>query len=251
MIGGAFLCYEGVEKLAHKFLHDEKEEQAHQAELMNALINPEVDLVALEKDKIKGAIRTDFVLSAEIIAITLGTVANVAFTTRVAVLVAIAVIMTIGVYGLVAAIVKIDDAGLYLSRKQNAGSQQLGRALLKTAPYLMKGLSIAGTVAMFLVGGGILTHGIPALHHWIEEFSHRPRWLLRRAGAYDDRRDRGRPCGRGDCRGGDGGEEGARQSPPAERGVGPERSPCRKNAAPRRDGSGECGVCALLDAQLS
>lgn len=173
MIGGAFLCYEGVEKVAHKFLHDEKEEQAHQTELMNALINPEVDLVALEKDKIKGAIRTDFVLSAEIIAITLGTVANVNFTTRVVVLVAIALIMTIGVYGLVAAIVKIDDAGLYLSRKQNAESQRVGRALLKTAPYLMKGLSIAGTIAMFLVGGGILTHGIPALHHWIEDFSHR------------------------------------------------------------------------------
>ncbi|HEX8311777.1 MAG TPA: DUF808 domain-containing protein [Chthoniobacteraceae bacterium] len=173
MIGGAFLCYEGVEKLAHKFLHDEKEEQAHQAELMNALTNPEVDMVALEKEKIKGAIRTDFVLSAEIIAITLGTVADVSFTTRVAVLLGIAVIMTIGVYGLVAAIVKIDDAGLYLSRKQNAGSQQVGRALLTTAPYLMKGLSIAGTVAMFLVGGGILTHGIPALHRWIEEFSHR------------------------------------------------------------------------------
>ena len=172
MIGGAFLCYEGVEKLAHKFLHDPTEEQAHQAELMNALINPEVDLVAIEKDKIKGAIRTDFVLSAEIIAITLGTVANVPFTTRVAVLVAIALIMTIGVYGLVAAIVKIDDAGLYFSRKQNAGSQAIGRALLKTAPYLMKGLSIAGTIAMFLVGGGILTHGIPALHHWMENFSH-------------------------------------------------------------------------------
>ncbi len=173
MIGGAFLCYEGVEKLAHKFLHDAQEEQAHQAELMKALINPEVDLVALEKDKIKGAIRTDFVLSAEIIAITLGTVANVDFTTRVAVLVAIALIMTVGVYGLVAAIVKIDDAGLYLSRKPNAGAQKFGRALLVTAPYLMKTLSIAGTVAMFLVGGGILTHGIPALHHWIEDFSHR------------------------------------------------------------------------------
>lgn len=172
MIGGAFLCFEGVEKLAHKLLHDEKEEQAHQAKLLTALTNPEVDLVALEKDKIKGAIRTDFVLSAEIIAITLGTVAGASFATRVAVLVGIALIMTIGVYGLVAAIVKIDDAGLYLSRRQNAGAQQAGRALLKTAPFLMKGLSIAGTIAMFLVGGGILTHGIPALHHWIEEFSH-------------------------------------------------------------------------------
>ncbi len=172
MIGGAFLCFEGVEKLAHKLLHDEKEEQAHQAELMKALTHPEVDLVALEKDKIKGAIRTDFVLSAEIIAITLGTVANSAFATRVVVLVAIALIMTVGVYGLVAAIVKIDDAGLYLSRRQSGGSQTVGRALLKTAPYLMKGLSIAGTIAMFLVGGGILTHGIPALHHWIEAFSH-------------------------------------------------------------------------------
>ena len=172
MIGGAFLCYEGVEKLAHKFLHDPKEEQAHQAKLMKPLTDPEVDLVAVEKDKIKGAIRTDFVLSAEIIAITLGTVANSGFGTRVAVLVAIALIMTIGVYGLVAAIVKIDDAGLYLSRSQNAGARAAGVALLKTAPYLMKALSLAGTVAMFLVGGGILTHGIPWLHHWIEDFSH-------------------------------------------------------------------------------
>jgi predicted DNA repair protein MutK len=172
MIGGAFLCYEGVEKLVHKFLHDEKEEEARRAAVTNALLNPEVDFVALEKDKIKGAIRTDFVLSAEIITITLGTVANADFMTRVVVLVAIALIMTIGVYGLVAGIVKIDDIGLYLSRKQNAGSQRIGRGLLKTAPYLMKTLSIAGTIAMFLVGGGIVTHGIPSLHHWIEEFSH-------------------------------------------------------------------------------
>ena len=173
MLGGAFLCYEGFEKLAHKFLHGGAEEGGHQAELMEALADPAVDLVAVEKDKIKGAIRTDFILSAEIITITLGTVAAADFMTRVAVLIGVAIIMTVGVYGLVAGIVKLDDAGLYLARRAGSGAlgraqERLGTTILRAAPWLMKALAVAGTVAMFLVGGGILTHGIPAAHHWIE-----------------------------------------------------------------------------------
>jgi predicted DNA repair protein MutK len=172
MVGGAFLCFEGFEKLAHKFLHTPAEEAAHHAELTQALTDPSVDLVALERDKVKGAVRTDFVLSAEIIAITLGTVAQADFVTQVAVLVGIAVVMTIGVYGLVAGIVKLDDLGLYLSRRASRLAQGLGHGILKAAPYLMKGLSVAGTAAMFLVGGGILVHGVPALHHGIEDLAH-------------------------------------------------------------------------------
>lgn len=176
MIGGAFLCFEGFEKLAHKFMHSKAEDEAHHKDLVDALSDPKVDLVAYEKDKIKGAIRTDFILSAEIIAITLGTVATQPFLTQVTVLTGIAVIMTIGVYGLVAGIVKLDDGGLALSRKTGDGGfarlqRSFGRGILAAAPYLMKFLSIAGTAAMFLVGGGILTHGIPALHHWIEEIA--------------------------------------------------------------------------------
>jgi predicted DNA repair protein MutK len=170
MLGGAYLCFEGVEKLAHKWLHG-AEDAAHAAALSEAVANPEIDLVALERDKIKGAIRTDFILSAEIIAITLGTVADASFTTRVLVLSGIALLMTIGVYGLVAGIVKLDDAGLWLSRKAAAWQQALGRGLLALAPWLMKALSVAGTVAMFLVGGGILTHGAPVLHHGIEQLT--------------------------------------------------------------------------------
>lgn len=172
MVGGAFLCFEGVEKLAHKFLHSKAEDEAHHAELTQALVDPAVDLVAVERDKVKGAIRTDFVLSAEIIAITLGTVAGQPFATQVAVLVGIAVAMTIGVYGLVAGIVKLDDLGLYMSRRAGQAVQAVGRGILKAAPYLMKTLSVAGTAAMFLVGGGILTHGVPVLHHGIEGLEH-------------------------------------------------------------------------------
>ncbi|HVH99534.1 MAG TPA: DUF808 domain-containing protein [Enhygromyxa sp.] len=167
MLGGLFLCFEGVEKLAHKFLHKE-EAQQHETELAKALVDPNVDLVALEQDKIKGAVRTDFILSAEIIVISLGTVANEAFGMRVAVLVGIALIMTIGVYGLVAGIVKLDDFGLYLTRREGGGSRKLGAFILRAAPYLMKFLSIAGTAAMFLVGGGIVVHAIEPLHHAIE-----------------------------------------------------------------------------------
>jgi uncharacterized protein len=172
MVGGAFLCFEGVEKLAHKYLHDPAEDAAHQQELAKALADPTVDLVALERDKIKGAVRTDFILSAEIIAITLGTVAGKPLLEQVAVLVGIAIIMTVGVYGLVAGIVKLDDLGLWLSRSGSAAMQGLGRVILAAAPWLMKGLSVAGTAAMFLVGGGILVHGLAPLAQAIEGFAH-------------------------------------------------------------------------------
>jgi len=168
MLGGAYLCYEGFEKLAHRFMHAKSEDDAHHAQLAHAVADPSVDIVAFEKDKIKGAVRTDFILSAEIITIALGTVASAAFVTQVTVLVGIAVIMTIGVYGLVAGIVKLDDAGLYLSRQSGRLARVAGTGILKMAPYLMKTLSIAGTAAMFLVGGGILTHGLAVLHHWSE-----------------------------------------------------------------------------------
>jgi predicted DNA repair protein MutK len=168
MLGGAYLCFEGFEKLAHKYLHSEAEDEQHHAELSAALADPNIDFVALEKDKIKGAVRTDFILSAEIIVIALGTVASAPFMQQVTVLVAVAIVMTVGVYGIVAGIVKMDDAGLYLSRKTGAAVQGFGRFLLAAAPKLMKFLSVAGTLAMFMVGGGILSHGIPALHHGIE-----------------------------------------------------------------------------------
>lgn len=174
MLGGAYLCYEGFEKLAHKYLHGKQEDETHHAELVSALADPAVDLVAFEKDKIRGAVRTDFILSAEIIVIALGTVAAAPFATQVTVLIGIAILMTVGVYGLVAGIVKLDDGGLYLSRRAGGGpfarlQRAAGAAILKAAPWLMKGLSVAGMAAMFLVGGGILTHGVAPLHHWIED----------------------------------------------------------------------------------
>ena len=173
MVGGAFLCFEGFEKLAHKYLHSVPEQAAEQAQLLSALANPSIDLIALEKNKIKGAIRTDFILSAEIIAITLGTVQLSPFITQVSVLSSIAIAMTIGVYGLVAGIVKLDDGGLYLSQQTGQSAlgklqRSLGHVILRMAPWLMKGLSVIGTLAMFLVGGGILTHGLTPLHHAIE-----------------------------------------------------------------------------------
>jgi uncharacterized protein len=171
MLGGAFLCYEGFEKLAHKFLHAKDEDDAHRKELTQALANPQLDLVAFEKDKIKGAVRTDFILSAEIIAITLGTVAAAPFFTQVSVLVGIALAMTVVVYGFVAGIVKLDDLGLWLSQRRGALAPALGRGIVAAAPWLMKALSVLGTAAMFLVGGGILVHGIAPLHHAIESFA--------------------------------------------------------------------------------
>ena len=167
MLGGAFLCYEGFEKVAHRLLHSKEEDEAAHRVLTEALANPAVDLRTLEKDKIKGAIRTDFILSAEIIAITLATVAGSDFVTRLTVLTIMALAMTVGVYGLVAGIVKLDDLGLYLSRKAGA-AKAIGNGILTAAPWLMKTLSVAGTAAMFLVGGGILVHGIPPLAHAVE-----------------------------------------------------------------------------------
>ncbi|PKH82749.1 DUF808 domain-containing protein [Pseudomonas sp. Choline-02u-1] len=168
MVGGAYLCFEGFEKLAHKFLHSKEEDAAGHAQLTEAVADPATDLVAYEKDKIKGAIRTDFILSAEIIAITLGTVADASLTQQVVVMSGIAIVMTVGVYGLVAGIVKLDDLGLWLTQKPGQMAKRIGSGILSAAPYMMKTLSVVGTAAMFLVGGGILTHGVPVLHHWIE-----------------------------------------------------------------------------------
>jgi predicted DNA repair protein MutK len=173
MIGGAFLCFEGFEKLAHKFLHSPEEDAANEERLATALLDEKVDLRAVEKDKIKGAIRTDFILSAEIIVISLGTVSAMPFMQQLAVLVIIALVMTLGVYGLVAGIVKIDDAGLYLSQKPGGFARGLGRLLLAAAPRLMKLLTILGTIAMFMVGGGIIGHNWAPLHHFAESAAER------------------------------------------------------------------------------
>jgi uncharacterized protein len=176
MVGGLFLCFEGFEKLAHKYLHTPAEDSQRKAELEKALNDPAVDVATFEKDKIKGAIRTDFVLSAEIIAITLGTVATQPLLTQFSVLAGISVLMTVGVYGAVAGIVKLDDLGLFLSRSvgENAWAglkRKFGAGVLRVAPFLMRGLTIVGTAAMFLVGGGILTHGFPWLHHALENLA--------------------------------------------------------------------------------
>lgn len=170
MLGGAFLCFEGFEKIAHKWLHrNDADERAEHQEVIQALADPQADLVALEREKIKGAIRTDFILSAEIIVIALGTVQDAEFTQQVIVVSLIALIMTVGVYGIVAGIVKLDDAGMYLldNAQDHAWGRfkrALGRGILSFCPYLMKTLSVVGTAAMFLVGGSILIHGIPNSH---------------------------------------------------------------------------------------
>jgi predicted DNA repair protein MutK len=166
MVGGLYLCFEGVEKLAHSFLHRPNEHTA--AEPMVGRL-PEADPLTLETEKIRGAIRTDFVLSAEIIVIALGTVAGESFLSQVVVLAGVAVLMTVGVYGFVAAIVKLDDLGLLLAGRTGAIAQAVGRGLLLAAPRLMKLLSVVGTAAMFLVGGGILLHGVPPLHHALQQ----------------------------------------------------------------------------------
>lgn len=162
MLGGIFLCYEGVEKIEHSLFH--ADDMAH--------LDEPVANVPPEQEKIKGAIRTDFILSAEIIAITLGTVATAAFSTQAVVVTVIAIIMTVGVYGFVAGVVKLDDLGLFLSQREggafSAAGRTLGRGILKMAPYLMKSLSVVGTAAMFLVGGGILAHGLPGFDTWLD-----------------------------------------------------------------------------------
>ena len=173
MVGGAYLCFEGFEKIAHKLLHGAKDEAKHNKAIDQAIVDSKVDLVALEKDKIKGAIRTDFVLSAEIIVIALGTVADKAFSQQVTVVSIIAIIMTVGVYGLVAGIVKLDDLGLHLMLKKGKSVfkqiiRKIGRWLLAATPYLMRFLSVAGTAAMFMVGGSIIGHGMPFVHHMSE-----------------------------------------------------------------------------------
>jgi predicted DNA repair protein MutK len=169
MVGGLFLCYEGFEKVAHKLLHAKTEDDVHRAAHLVALARSREELLAVEKDKIQGAIRTDFILSAEIIVIALGTVADRALGVQVGVLTGIAALMTVGVYGLVAGIVKLDDLGLRMSRTASAALAATGRGILRAAPWLMKALAVAGTAAMFLVGGGILSHGIHAVGEWIHE----------------------------------------------------------------------------------
>lgn len=175
VIGGLYLCFEGAEKVLHRLFH--KEDEAEREARIEKLSQENIDLVALEKDKIKGAIRTDFILSAEIIVIALGSVQQADFVTQVGVLCALSVGITAGVYGLVAGIVKMDDVGLYLLRKSLTGGYNgfqrvTGRALLVAAPLLMKTLAFVGTIAMFLVGGGILTHNIPFMHHLAESINH-------------------------------------------------------------------------------
>lgn len=170
IVGGLFLCYEGFEKVAHKFLHSATEDAAHREELVANLRNTAVDLVTFEREKIKGAVRTDFILSAEIIVLTLGIVAEMDFISRLLVLSLISLVMTVGVYGLVAGIVKMDDAGVYLMQREGPGMGQqalrwCGACLMNLAPLLMKFLAVVGTIAMFMVGGGILVHGF----HFLDE----------------------------------------------------------------------------------
>jgi uncharacterized protein len=171
MVGGAYLCFEGFEKIAHKYLHSASEDQAHHQKILTANVKGNIDLVQLEKDKIKGAIRTDFILSAEIIVISLGTLLTASIMQKITVLVGISILMTVGVYGLVAGIVKLDDFGLWLTQKLNTTAKAIGHAILWFAPWLMKTLSLVGTIAMFLVGGSIIVHGIAPLNHAIESIS--------------------------------------------------------------------------------
>ena len=173
MIGGLYLCFEGVEKIAHSLFTSKEEKEAEHQRDLEALSNPEVDMLEFEKEKIKGAIKTDFILSAEIIVIALGTVQNKSILEQTSVVSLIALLMTVGVYGLVAGIVKLDDLGLHLLKQPVQTSwgkckQLIGRGLLSFAPKLMKTLAIVGTAAMFLVGGGIIVHGLPYLHHLLE-----------------------------------------------------------------------------------
>lgn len=176
MLGGLYLCFEGFEKIAHRLFHSAAEDEAHHEDLVEHLADPTVDLVAYEQDKIKGAIRTDFILSAEIIVLTLGIVAESTFATQVMVVSGIALTMTAGVYGLVAGIVKLDDAGLYLYQSQGTSvwvrfKRWFGAGLIAFAPWLMKALGVIGTVAMFMVGGGILIHGFHPLAEAIEHLA--------------------------------------------------------------------------------
>ena len=167
LVGGAFLCFEGVEKLVHHFFHkDSDEDMARREERLLALADPSVDLVAMEKEKVKGAIRTDFILSAEVIVLTLGVVATATLMEQLGTLVIVGALMTVFVYGVVACIVKMDDVGLWLSTKGGIWAP-IGRGLVAATPWLMKTLSVVGTLAMFLVGGGIVVHNVPWVHHLV------------------------------------------------------------------------------------
>lgn len=171
MLGGAYLCYEGFEKVWHNFTDKAAVEQ-HKVELIEALQDPSINLEDFEKDKIKGAIRTDFILSAEIIIIALGTISDQEITTQISVLVFVAILMTVGVYGLVAGIVKIDDGGLALIKDKSTSlwgklKRGLGQFMVGFAPKLMKFLAVAGTIAMWLVGGSLITHGVHVMHTYI------------------------------------------------------------------------------------
>ncbi|EPW7974757.1 DUF808 domain-containing protein [Cronobacter turicensis] len=170
MVGGAFLCFEGVEKVVHS-LHERKHKETPEQKQQRLNDIAKQDPKLYERDKVKGAVRTDFILSAEIVAITLGIVAEAPLLNQVLVLSGIAILVTLGVYGIVGVIVKLDDMGYWLADKRSALARGVGKGLLVTAPWLMKALSILGTVAMFLVGGGIVVHGIAPLHHAIEHWA--------------------------------------------------------------------------------
>ncbi|MCV9879522.1 DUF808 family protein [Brenneria izbisi] len=172
MIGGAYLCYEGVEKVMHS-LHPDKNQKTPEARQQRLLAAAQADSSEYETDKVKGAIRTDFILSAEIIAITLGIVSEAPLLNQVLVLSGIAILVTVGVYGIVAGIVKLDDLGMWLEQRASIVAQKVGAGLLVAAPWLMKVLSVVGTLAMFLVGGGIVVHGVPRLYHAITVFGER------------------------------------------------------------------------------
>ena len=177
MIGGAFLCFEGVEKVLHT-LEARKHKESQEARQQRLAAIAAQDPLTFEKEKVKGAVRTDFILSAEIVAITLGIVADAPLLNQVLVLSGIALVVTIGVYGLVGLIVKLDDMGYWLAEKRSVLAQAVGKGLLVTAPWLMKALSIVGTLAMFLVGGGIVVHGIAPLHHAIDHFAQQQNDLI-------------------------------------------------------------------------
>lgn len=181
MVGGAFLCFEGVEKILDLF-HKHKKHDVHEAVVdaeeaaykgvapssVRAAREKQMDPLEYEKQKVKGAVRTDFILSAEIMAIALGTVSTRPLWEQAAVLVAVALGITVFVYGLVAGIVRMDDVGGWLMVKSSSAAKALGRGLIAFTPWLMRGLSIVGTAAMFMVGGSLLVHGIAPIEHWVQ-----------------------------------------------------------------------------------
>ena len=177
MLGGAFLCYEGFEKVAHRLLHSRDEDEQEHTQRLKAVTDKAVDMVQFEKQRIRGAIRTDAILSAEIIVIALGTVQDQDLAVRIGVVSLIAAVITVGVYGLVAGIVKLDDLGIHLIEKGGESRlavmrKRLGEMVLSFAPKMMKTLSVLGTAAMFLDGGGILVHGVPLLATWLHGIEH-------------------------------------------------------------------------------